>query len=44
MDFKYQQQANRCVWAVFKEHDDLDKVVRQLLDKGVLKKNIGQQY
>ena len=40
MDSKYQQQADRCVSAVFKEHDDVDKVVRQLIDKGVPKENI----
>ena len=40
MDSKYQQQADRCVSAVFKEHDDIDKVVRQLIDKGVPKENI----
>ena len=33
MDSKYQQQADRCVSSVFKEHDDLDKVVRQLYDR-----------
>ena len=32
--------SHRCVSAVFKEHDDLDKVVRQLLDKGIPKENI----
>ena len=35
MDSQY-QKADRCVSAVFKEHDAVDKVVRQLLNKGVL--------
>ena len=39
MDSQY-QKADRCVSAVFKEHDAVDKVVRQLLNKGVPKENI----
>ena len=39
MNSKY-QQADRSVSAVFKEHDDLDRAVRQLIDKGVPKDNI----
>ena len=40
MDSQFEGQADRCVSAVFKEHDAVDKVVRQLLDKGIPKENI----
>ena len=40
MDSQFEGQADRCVSAVFKEQETVDKVVRQLLDKGIPKENI----